>query len=72
MAVSKKKRLNLMEMRCLKSMCRVKCMNQVRNKEVQRRTGVMRVGWLSRAGCVEVVWTHGENGGVVGDENSKI
>ena len=23
----------------------------------------MRIGWSSRAECVEVVWTHGENGG---------
>ena len=27
-----------------------------------RRTGVVRIGWSSRAGSVVVVWTHGENG----------
>ena len=31
-AVAEKKRLNVMEMRCLMSMCGVTCMNQVRNE----------------------------------------
>ena len=32
----------------------------------------MRVCWSSRAECVEVVWTHGENGGgPVGEKNSR-
>ena len=32
-----------------------------------------RVVWLSRAECVEVVWTHGENGeGPAGVDNSRI
>ena len=36
------KRVNVMEMRCLKSMIGVMHMDQVRIKEVQRRTGVTR------------------------------
>ena len=41
MAVAEKKRLNVMMMRCLRNICGVTCMEQVRN-EVWRRTGVMR------------------------------
>ena len=41
MAVAEKKRLNVMEMRYLRSMCRVTRIDRVRN-EVQRRTGVTR------------------------------
>ena len=35
-------------------------MDQVRNEEVERRTGVVRK-LAGSALCVEVVWTHGEN-----------
>ena len=32
-----------------------------------------KVGWSSRAVCVEVVWTHEEKGGgLIGEENSRI
>ncbi len=36
------KRLNVMEMRCLRSMGGVTCLDCVRNDEVQSRTGVVR------------------------------
>ena len=39
---------------------------------MQSRTGVTRVGSSSRAVCVEVVWTQGENGGQVVEENIRI
>ena len=42
MGVADKKRLNVMEMRCLRSMCGVTRMDRVRNEEVRRRTGVVR------------------------------
>ena len=71
MAVAEKKKLNVMGMMCLRIMCGGTCIDQTRN-EVRRKTGVMRVGWLSRA-VVEVVWTHGENGGgLVAEEKSRI
>ena len=41
MAVTKKKSLNVMEMRCMGNICGLICMDQVRN-EVQRRTGTLR------------------------------
>ena len=37
------------------------------------RTGVTKVGWSTRVKCVEVIWTHGEDGGrAVGEEISRI
>ena len=42
MAVTEKKRLNVMEMRCLRSMCGATHMDRVENEEVQRRTGFKR------------------------------
>ncbi len=36
------RRLNVMEMRCLRSMCGVTGMDRVMNDEVRRRTGVVR------------------------------
>ena len=36
------------------------------------RTGITRDGWLSRAVCVKVVWTHTENEREpVGEQNSR-
>ena len=37
--------LNLMEMRCLRSMCELMCTDQVKTEEVRRRTGVGE-SWL--------------------------
>ena len=42
MGARDRRRLNVMEMRCLRSMCGVTRRNRVRNEEVRRRTGVMR------------------------------
>ena len=69
-AVAKKK-LNVLEMRCLRSMCRVMCMDRVRNGMVQRRIDVMRVDWLSRAVCIYVVWTQNRVG-LEGEKNRRI
>ena len=41
-------RLNVTEMRCLRSMCGVTRMDRVRNEEVRRRTGVVK-GLAERA-----------------------
>ena len=61
MGVAENKKINVMEMRSLRSMCGVTQMEQVKN-EVRKTTGVTRVVWLSRAVSVEVVWTNGEDG----------
>ncbi len=42
MGVAERRRLNVMQMRCLRSMCRVSRMDRVINDEVRRRTGVVR------------------------------
>ncbi len=45
MGADERRRLNVMEMRCLRSMCGVTRMNWLRNDEVRRRTGIVkRVG----------------------------
>ncbi len=52
--------------------CGVTLMNQVRNEMWERERencGCQRVGWLNRAGCIEVVWPRRENGR---KENNKI
>ena len=54
-AVREDRRLNVMQMMCLMSMYGVTYMDRVRNEDVQRKTGVMKVGRSSRADCVEVV-----------------
>ena len=55
-----------------KSMCGVMRMDQVRNEEVQSRTGVTRTLAGRAEQCVEVVWTHGENRGGPVEENGRI
>ncbi len=42
MRAAERNRLNVMEMRCLRSMCEVTQMDWVRNEEVRRRTGVVK------------------------------
>ena len=42
MGAAERRRLNVMEMRCLRSMCGVTRMDRMRNEEVRRRTGVGR------------------------------
>ena len=42
MEAAERRILNVMEMRCLRSMCGITRMDQVRNEEVRRRTGVIR------------------------------
>jgi len=42
MGAAERRRLNVMEMRCLRSMYGVTRMDRVRNEEVQRRIGVVR------------------------------
>ena len=37
-----RKRLNVMEMKCLRNMCGVTCRDTVRNEEVRRRVGMDR------------------------------
>ena len=53
--------------------CGVMHIGQVRNEEVQRRTGVIRELAGRTKKYVEVVWIYGENGGgPVSEENNGI
>ena len=49
-----KKRLNVMEMKCLRSMCGVTVGNRIRNEEIRRRVRQVdllgRVEWYARDG----------------------
>ncbi len=42
MRAAERRRLNVMEMRCLRSMCGVTRMNRMRNDEAGRRIGVVK------------------------------
>ena len=42
MSVKDRRKLNVMEMRCLRSMCGVTRRDRIRNEEIRRRTGVTR------------------------------
>ena len=42
MSVKDRRRLNVVEMRCLRNMCGVTRRDRIRNEEIRRRTGVMR------------------------------
>ncbi len=42
MVVAERRRSNVMEMRCLRSMCGVTQMDRVRNDEVRRRTWAVK------------------------------
>ncbi len=60
MGAAERKRLNIMEMRCLRNMCGVTRMDRVRNEEVPWRTGLVKElaeraeqGVLKRFGHVE-------------------
>ena len=42
LGAAERKKLNVGEMRCLRSMCGVTRLDRVRNEEIRRRTGVVR------------------------------
>ena len=60
---SERKKLNVFEMRCLRSMIGVTRRDRVRNTVIRERTG-MNVDLSGRADkrCFEMVRAHGENG----------
>ena len=57
-----KKRLNEMEIKCLRSMCAVTRMDSIRNLEIKRRVGVQNKLSERVEYCAEVVWTCKKNG----------
>jgi hypothetical protein len=58
-----RRRMGVMEMKCMRAMCGVKLMDSVKNKEVQRRCGSeISIGERTDGKYVEVVWSSGEVG----------
>ena len=55
MGTAEKRRLNVLEMRCLRSMCGVTRRDRIRNEEIRRRTGVPR-GLAGRADQCLLRW----------------
>ena len=53
--------MNVLEMKCLKSLVGVSRMDRVRNEEARRRAGRERE-LASRAESIEMVWACGKNG----------
>ncbi len=64
MGAAERRRFNVMEMRCLRSMCGATRMDRVRNDEVRRKTEVVRelAKRAEQVRSVAVVWACGENG----------
>ena len=55
-------KVNVLEMKCLRSLVGVSRMDRVRNEEVRRRDGIQRE-LASRADqSIEMVWACGKNG----------
>ena len=54
-------KVNVLEMKCLRSLFGVSRMDRVRNEEVRRRAGI-EMELASRAESTEMVWACGKNG----------
>ena len=63
MEVSERLKLNVFEMKCLRSMAGVSRLDRFRNEEVRERTGVRKeLADTSRYECFKVVWSCRGNG----------
>ena len=47
MRSAERRKLNLLEIKCLRSLVAVSQMDRVRNEEVRRRAGIERKEWMS-------------------------
>ena len=65
MRSAERRKMNVLEMKCLRSLVGVSRMVfTVRNEEVRRRAGIERKGVIekSRSESIEKVWASGKNG----------
>ena len=60
MRSAERRKVNVLEMKCLKSMVEMSRMDRVRNEEVRRRAGI--VSEYSRSKSIEMVWAYRKNG----------
>ena len=54
--------MNILEMKCLRSLVRVSQMDRVRNEEVCKRAGIERELASRVDQSIEMVWACGKNG----------
>ena len=54
--------MNVLEMKCLRSLVRVSRIDRVRNEEVRRRVEIEKELASRVDQSIEMVWTRGENG----------
>ena len=59
MRSAERRKVNILEMKCLRSLEGVSLMDRVRNEEVRKRAGIesWRVEWIE---SIEMVWTRRE------------
>ena len=60
MRSAKRRKVNVLEMKCFRSFVGVSRMDRVRNEEVRRRAGIKSE--LARSASIEMVWECGKNG----------
>jgi hypothetical protein len=59
---AERRRMEVMEIECMRAMCGVSIMDRVRNKDVRRRVAVKQVAGENGWKCADVVWSCGEDG----------
>ena len=62
MRSTERRKVNVLEMKCSRSLVGVSRMDRVRNEEVHRRAGIAGVSEQSRSESIEMVWASGKNG----------
>ena len=61
MRSAERRQVNVLEMKCLRSLVGVSRMDRVRTEEVRRRAGI-EMELASRSESIEMVWACGKNG----------
>ena len=61
MRSAERRKVNVLEMKCLRSLVEVSRMDRVRNEEVRRRAGIEREFASIVDQSIEMLWTLGEN-----------
>ena len=62
MRSAERRKVNVIDMKCLRSLVGLSLIYRVRNEEVHRRAGIERSSVNSRLESIEMVWACGKNG----------
>ena len=62
MRSAERRKVNVLEMKCLRSLIEVSQMDRVKNEEVRRRAGIERELASRTDQSIEMVWACGKNG----------